>query len=120
MERFAKGEFDEVLPKVEIPKEPLRWEMEPEKVFNGTLRFTSENGVRIRGYVLSSDGSMKIAVPQFYGKNVKIEFSYSSKNTVDGDKRRGKFILITNAGEFLVPFEVQIRKLTGEGEDTHE
>lgn len=120
IERFAKGEFDEVLPKVEIPKEPLRWEMEPEKVFNGTLRFSSENGVRIRGYVLSSDGSMKIATPQFYGKNVKIEFSYSSKNTVDGDKRRGKFILITNAGEFLVPFEVQIRKLTGEGEDIHE
>ena len=120
MERFAKGEFDEVLPKVEIPKEPLHWEMEPEKVFSGTLRFSSENGVRIRGYVLSSDGSMKIAVPQFYGKNVKIEFSYSSKNTVDGDKRRGKFILITNAGEFLVPFEVQIRKLTGGEEDFHE
>lgn len=120
MERFARGEFDEVLPKVEIPKEPLRWEMEPEKVFSGTLRFRSENGVRIRGYVLSSDGSMKIAVPQFFGKNVKIEFTYSSKNTVDGDKRRGKLILITNAGEFLVPFEVQIRKAAGKGADSHE
>ena len=29
MERFARGEFDENLPKIELPKEPLSWEMEP-------------------------------------------------------------------------------------------
>ncbi len=110
IERFARGEFDEQLPKLELPKEPLCWEMEPEKQFTGYLRFRSENSLRIRGYVICSDGNMKINHPQFYGKNVKIEFTYSSRNTVDGDKKRGKMILITNAGEFLVPFEVQIRK----------
>lgn len=121
IERFARGEFDDCLPKVEIPKEPLLWEMEPEKIFTGYLRFRSENGVRIRGYVLCSDGNMKIATPQFFGKSVKIEFTYSSKNTVDGDKRRGKLILITNAGEFTVPFEVRIRKnKVTEGEGFHE
>ena len=121
MERFARGEFDERLPKIELPKEPLCWEMEPEKVFTGYLLFRSENGVRIRGYVLCSDGNLKISTPQFYAKNVKIEFTYSSKNAVDGDKKRGKLILITNAGEFLVPFEVQIRnKSEEEGVDFHE
>ncbi len=121
MERFARGEFDDCLPKVELPKEPLSWEMEPEKVFSGYLRFRSENGLRIRGYVLCSDGNMKITTPQFFGKNVKIEFSYSSKNAVDGDKKRGKLILITNAGEFLVPFEVVIRKNRDEeGESLYE
>lgn len=121
MERFARGEFDERLPKIELPKEPLCWEMEPEKVFTGYLLFRSENGVRIRGYVLCSDGNLKISTPQFYAKNVKIEFTYSSKNAVDGDKKRGKLILITNAGEFLVPFEVQIRKKSEEeGVDFHE
>lgn len=121
MERFARGEFDERLPKLELPKEPLFWEMEPEKVFTGYLVFRSENGVRIRGYVLCSDGNLKISNPQFYAKNVKIEFTYSSKNAVEGDKKRGKLILITNAGEFLVPFEVQIRKQSQEeGVDFHE
>ena len=121
MERFARGEFDDCLPKVELPKKPLSWEMEPETSFSGYLRFRSENGLRIRGYVLCSDGNMKISTQQFYGKNVKIEFTYSSKNAVDGDKKRGKLILITNAGEFLVPFEVQIRKnVAEEGEDLHE
>ena len=121
MERFARGEFDDCLPKIELPKKPLFWEMEPEAKFTGYLRFRSENGLRIRGYVLCSDGNMKIATPQFFGKNVKIEFTYSSKNAVDGDKKRGKLILITNAGEFLVPFEVRIRKNTvKEGEGFHE
>lgn len=121
IERFARGEFDDCLPKVELPKEPLSWEMEPEGKFTGYLRFRSENGLRIRGYVLCSDGNMKISTPQFFGKNVKIEFTYSSKNSVDGDKKRGKLILITNAGEFLVPFEVQIRKNeVKEGEGFHE
>jgi hypothetical protein len=120
IERFARGEFDEQLPKVELPKEPLFWEMEPESTFTGYLRFRSENGVRIRGYVLCSDGNMKIASPQFYGKLVKIEFSYHSKNTEVGDKKRGKLILITNAGEFLVPFEVRIQKKSPEeGENFH-
>lgn len=121
MERFARGEFDDCLPKVELPEKPLSWEMEPETDFIGYLRFRSENGLRIRGYVLCSDGNMKIGTQQFYGKNIKIEFTYSSKNAVDGDKKRGKLILITNAGEFLVPFEVLIRKNTAEeGEALHE
>ena len=110
MERFARGEFDENLPKIELPKDPITWEMEPEKQFIGYLRFRSENGVRIRGYVICSDANMKIGHPQFFSKNVKIEFTYSSKNTVHGDKKRGKLILVTNAGEFLVPFEVYIRE----------
>lgn len=121
MERFARGEFDEHLPKVELPKEPISWKMEPESSFTGYLRFRSENGLRIRGYVLCSDGNLKINTPQFFGKNVKIEFTYNSKNSADGDKKRGKLILITNAGEFLVPFEVQIRKnVPEEGEGFHE
>lgn len=121
MERFARGEFDDCLPKVELPEKPLSWEMEPETDFIGYLRFRSENGLRIRGYVLCSDGNMKIGTQQFYGKNIKIEFTYSSKNAVDGDKKRGKLILITNAGEFLVPFEVLICKNTAEeGEALHE
>ena len=116
IERFARGEFDEQLPKLELPKEPFCWEMEPEAQFSGSLRFRSENGSRIRGYVICSDGNMKISHPQFYGKTVKLDFIYSSKNTVDGDKKRGKIILITNAGEFLVPFEVTIRKKVVEEE----
>ncbi len=120
IERFARGEFDDCLPKVELPKDALTWEMEPESTFTGYLRFRSENGLRIRGYVLCSDGNMKIPTPQFFGKMVKIEFRYNSKNTVDGDKKRGKLILITNAGEFLVPFEVKIcKKAAEEGEHLH-
>ena len=61
MERFARGEFDDCLPKVELPEKPLSWEMEPETSFSGYLRFRSENGLRIRGYVLCSDGNMKIS-----------------------------------------------------------
>ena len=121
MERFARGEFDECLPKIELPKEPVSWVMEPDASFLGCLRFRSENGIRIRGYVLCSDGNLKIHTPQFFGKNVKIEFTYNSRHTTDGDKKRGKLILITNAGEFLVPFEVQIRKnVSEEGEIFHE
>lgn len=121
MERFARGEFDEHLPKIDLPKEPVSWVMEPETSFSGCFKFRSENGLRIRGYVLCSDGNLKIHTPQFFGKNVKIEFTYSSRHTVDGDKKRGKLILITNAGEFLVPFEVQIRKnVPEEGEGFHE
>lgn len=121
MERFARGEFDENLPKIELPKGPVSWEMEPEAAFTGYLRFHSENGIRIRGYVLCTDGNMKIMNPQFFGKNIKIEFTYSRRNTEDRDKKRGKLILITNAGEFLVPFVVQIRKKSAEeGENFHE
>ncbi len=121
MERFARGEFDDCLPKVELPKDPLVWEMEPKSRFVGVLRFQSENDIRIRGYAICSDGNMKIKTPQFFGKTVKIEFDYSSKNTVDGDKKRGKLILITNAGEYMVPFEVNIRKKeVKEGDNIHE
>lgn len=121
MERFARGEFEERLPKLELPKTPVFWEMEPESRFTGYLCFASENDVRIRGYVLCSDGNLKISNPRFYAKKVKLEFTYHSKNMALGDKKHGKLILITNAGEFLVPFEVKIQKtVIEEGETLHE
>ena len=121
MERFARGEFEEHLPKIDLPKEPVSWEMEPDSSFKGVFKFRSENGLRIRGYVLCSDGNLKITTPQFFGQNVKIEFTYHSRHAADGDKKRGKLILITNAGEFLVPFQVHIRKkVTGGGDFFHE
>lgn len=117
IERIAKGIFDENVPRIELPKKPISWEMDAEESFTGHLKVRSENGVRIRGYVICTDTNMKISQPQFYGKNVMIEFTYVSKNTVAGDKKRGKLMLITNGGEFLVPFEVQIRKdVAEEGE----
>lgn len=121
MERFAKGEFDDVLPKVELPKKPVSWKMEPESTFYGCLKLRSENDVRIRGYVICSDGNLKIDTPQFFGRSIRIEFVYTSRNMAEGDKKRGKLILVTNAGEFMVPFEVQIEKnVTEEGETLHE
>ena len=121
IERFARGEFEEYLPKLELPKSPISWTMEPESQFHGYFKFRSENGLRIRGYVIATDGNMTIKTPQFFGKNIKIEFTYSSKNIAEGDKKRGKLILITIAGEFLVPFEVQVRgNVVEEGEASHE
>lgn len=121
MERFARGEFEEVLPKLELPEEWITWKMQPDSSFTGYLMFGSQNGVRIRGYAICSDGNLKIHTPQFFGKNIKLEFTYNSRNTADGDKKRGKLILITNAGEFMVPFEVQIcENVMEEGEILHE
>lgn len=110
IERFARGEFDDKSPLIELPQEPLRWEQKPDEKFTGYLRFRSENGIRVRGYVLSSDANLQIKAPQFYGKNLKLEFTYSSRNLCGGEKKRGKLFLITNAGEFQIPFEVTIRK----------
>ena len=55
IERIAKGVFDENLPKIELPKKPIFWEMDAEDSFTGYLTFRSENGVRIRGYVICTD-----------------------------------------------------------------
>ena len=110
MEKYARGEFDEQIPKLSVQKTPLSWEMEPEVHFRGELKIQSENGVRLRGYAITTDGNMKIKNAQFFGTNVKLEFDYYSKNAADGDRKRGKMILITNGGEFMVPFEVQIKK----------
>lgn len=120
IERYARGEFEEQLPKLVLPKEPLSWEMDADSEFRGKLKFYSENGVRVRGYAITTDGNCKLSPHQFFGKNVKLEFIFQSKNTAPGDRKRGKIILITNAGEFMIPYEVKIRKdQSEEGESFH-
>ncbi len=108
IERFAKGEFDYRKPKLMLPAEPVRWKMEPDTEFSGCLKFGSENDVRIRGYAVCSDGNLKLKNPKFYGKDIRIDFIYSSSHLKAGDVKKGKWILITNAGEFFQPFEVEI------------
>ncbi|MGN0335393.1 MAG: DUF5717 family protein [Lachnospiraceae bacterium] len=108
IERLARGEFENSKPKLVLPAKPVCWSMKANEQFTGNLKFGSENSVRVRGYLLSSDGNLKFQNQKFYGKDVKIEFVYSSKHLSPGDVKKGKIILITNAGEFTVPFEVRI------------
>ena len=110
IERYARGEFDEQQPKPVLPKDPIIWEMDSESKHQGWFKIYSENGIRIRGYAITTDGNMKLTPTQFYGKNIKMDFTYYSKNTMPGDRKRGKIILITNAGEFMLSYEVKIRK----------
>jgi hypothetical protein len=117
IERYARGEFDEQIPQIVLPKENLVWEIDAESKFQGSVKFHSENGIRIRGYAITTDANMKLENDQFYGKGIKLGFQYHSKNIAPGDRKRGKIILITNAGEFLLSFEIRIRKDEAKGGD---
>ena len=94
-------EFDEKSLKIIVP------EGESRKV---SFSFSAGGGTAVRGLVSCADPRMQIASPAFDALHVTVTVQYDAGDLIEHDSRRGEIILLTNAGEYFLPYEVEVTK----------
>lgn len=78
----------------------------------GSLILESENGIPIRGKILSTSDKMSLDTEEFEGKRKEFRYTFDGSMALDGESYSGDFIFITNGGEFNLPFMVEITPKT--------
>ena len=97
------------IPIVHLSTLGLDLNVEEGDVKKGSLFIESENGIPLRGKVLSTSDKMKLDVEDFQGKRQEFHYSFDGTMAVSGENYPGDFVFITNGGEFNIPFMVTIQ-----------
>ena len=75
-----------------------------DKERNGSFNLYVQSDSPILGVCHSNNPRMKVLNPQFRGFEATIEFVFDPKGMEADDYSKGEFILLTNKGEYTLPF----------------
>ena len=109
IDRLLKGQFeyedkslDFSVPRVEIALGP------DEEVEGSFTIFGSENSPSV-GRVSATDLRMEVITPEFSGSPYEVSYRYNARGLSKGDVLQGEFRIISNQGEYTLPFVITVR-----------
>ena len=92
------------IPILRISVTNLEINIEEGKVYKDSFIVDSENGVPLRGYVYSTNDKIGLEFQEFEGTRIEIPYYFKGKLAVAGSEFEGDFVLLTDAGEFNIPY----------------
>lgn len=108
VEQYAKGEFDVNRPQVVVSVDHLQLNIEAGSVYHGAIDIHTENNCRIKGMIYDSRYLFKIEPHNFIGKAQTVELTFDAAKWEKGEHLSGVLYLVTDGGEFRVPYEIEI------------
>lgn len=76
--------------------------------YEGSFRIHGAKEIYTNGHVFSSDIRMECCVKEFTGSEAEISYRFHGKDTGEGDVIKGTFGIVSNCGEYYVPFVVSV------------
>ena len=103
--RLARGIIDTEVPEITIQPESLeRVAVDAGGLEKKELYITSQNGLHIKGLAYSSNPRVRVLTASFGGLRNHVMYEIDSEYLEHGDMIEGEFVLVTNGGEFTLPY----------------
>ena len=101
---FEEKSKNDSIPIPRISVTNLEITIEEGKVYKDSFIVESENQVPIRGYVHSTNDKVGLEIQEFEGNRIEIPYYFKGKLAFAGSEFEGDFILLTDAGEYNIPY----------------
>lgn len=108
MDQMLQGSFDYETGSLDFSCSKIELTLSPGAFHEGSFTIYAQPGRLVSGTVLSSDLRMECLTPSFSGGDEVISFRFRGQNLEDGDEVRGQFTVISNQGEYALPFLVKM------------
>lgn len=108
VEQYAQGEFQMVRPKVKLSVSNLKLKVEAGSVYEGRFVIESENDCPIKGMVYDSAYQLRFQIHAFVARKQEIIYRFDATRMEAGTFQNGTVYVITDGGEFQVPYELEI------------
>lgn len=102
---YANGSLDFSCSKIEISL--CRGER-----YEGSFHIYASQGAFANGTVISSDLRMECLTREFVGDGEEIFFCFHGENLEEGDVVKGNFYVVSNQGEYYIPFVANVEYRT--------
>lgn len=106
IERFARGKFDYGRKTLLLSESRISFSVPVDGQCQGEFVISSGTGKNLKGIVYASSSRMTVENPSFLSRTVKIRYTFDSRGMYGSEVEEGVFILVTDAGEYQLPYRV--------------
>lgn len=108
IERILEGDFAYENGSLDFSCTKLELTIKAGERREGSFRIFGEQGKLTQGSVISSDGRMECVTREFVGSEEEIFYCFHGENLEEGEVVKGEFYVISNQGEYYLPFVVNV------------
>ncbi len=108
IEQILEGNFDYENGSLDFSCAKLEINLAAGESFEGSFQIHSTPGQFCNGHIVTSDYRMECLTPEFTGNDEEIAFCFHGENMEEGDVLKGVFHVISNMGEYYLPFVVTV------------
>lgn len=108
IDRILEGDFDYKKGSLDFSCSKLELSILPGEKLEGSFTILGEEGRFTRGFVISSDSRMECLTGEFLGSREEIAFCFHGEDLEEGEVVKGEFQVISNQGEYYLPFVVNV------------
>lgn len=105
---FQEGKTEYGSGTLEFDVSTVEMEVSVGKECQGSFRMTAHSPVNARGNVYTTDCRLSCPERGFEGKNLEVPFVFNAAGMEPGDVAKGEFYIISNLGEYYLPYEIKI------------
>ena len=108
IERIAAGKFEYEKIPVSLSESYIQLRCAPGGRKEGN--FTISCGRSVKGIVYTSSSRMGLENRSFHGRNARITYIFDSRGMWGGEEITGEFCIVTEAGEYSLPYRVLVEE----------
>ncbi len=110
VEQLRNGKFEYTVPRLILSQDRIYVQIKPGEKLQDELYFSTENNEKITGYVNTSNRRFVPSMEKFSGTDIQFTYGIDAGGMRPGEISRGILSLITNVGEYEIPFIIEAER----------
>jgi len=108
VERILEGKFNNNVRLLEFSSPVIELAVNPGEVYEGSFTIYGPEDVMTEGSISSTGLRMQPMTDTFYGSGEEIGYCFDASGMSEGENIKGEFRIVSNQGEYFIPYEVQV------------
>lgn len=106
IDRILDGKFEYERGELSFSESRIEINLQTGKDYEGSFYLSGDPECIVNGYIYTSDSRMECLTKQFSGTGEEIGYLFHGKGMEAGDVLQGNFYIVSNQGEYELPFVV--------------
>lgn len=112
IDRILEGKFNYEKGSLDFSCTRLEINVSAGELYTGSFGISSAPGRLSEGYIFTNDVRMQLLSDYFSGTAEEIGFTFSAKGLAEGDVVKGDIYVVSNQGEYYLPYVVNVSHST--------
>lgn len=110
IEELAAGICSRQVSLLQFTPEKIETQILVGEVYHGEFTIKSSENIPVSGMVCATSTRMRCMQAEFEGTEITLEFEFHSEGLMHGDIQAGEFQIVSDQGEYVLPFTVSVSK----------
>lgn len=110
IEELAAGNCSRQVSLLQFTPDKIEIEVLVGEVYHGEFTIKSSENIPVSGMVCATSARIRCPQAEFAGVEVAVEFEFHSEGLTEGDSQTGEFQIVSDQGEYVLPFQVSVSK----------